>query len=180
MVLCAKKKGSLAVMAGLSGSGKSTTAHQLARQSHAIRLRSDAVRKHLAGIALHEKGSDEIYTPEMTDKTYSRLIELGVGLAQRGERIILDAKFDRQAKRQEALSVANKNNLPITFIHCTAPRDVLKSRVEQRSGDIADATAAILAKQSMEPFAESDPVAVVDTTRSAEDIQRILSQVFES
>jgi len=165
-------------MAGLSGSGKSTTAQQLAEQSHAIRLRSDAVRKHLAGIDLHEKGGDEIYTSAMTDKTYSRLVELGVQLAGRGDRIILDAKFDRQAKRQEALTAANRHNLPITFLHCTAPPDILKSRVEQRSGDIADATAAILAKQSMEPFADTDPVIVVNTTLAAAEIQSLLSNVF--
>ncbi len=167
-------------MSGLSGSGKSTTAQQLAQQSHAIRLRSDALRKHLAGVELLEKGSDEIYTPAMTDKTYSRLIELGVQLAKRGDRIILDAKFDRQSKRQEALAAANAASLPITFLHCIAPLEVLKSRVEQRSGDIADATAAILAKQSMEPFTETDPVIVVDTTSAVEEIQRLLSQVFEA
>ena len=166
-------------MAGLSGSGKSTTAQQLAKQSHAIRLRSDAVRKHLAGIELHEKGGDDIYTPKMTDKTYSRLIELGVQLASRGDHIILDAKFDRQAKRQEALSAAKAHDLPIVFLHCTAPPDVLKARVEQRSGDIADATAAILAKQYMEPFIDTEPVVVIETTTgSAEQIQALLSNVF--
>ena len=46
----------MAAMAGLSGSGKSTTAKLLAQQSGAIYLRSDAVRKHLAGIPLNQKG----------------------------------------------------------------------------------------------------------------------------
>ena len=167
-------------MAGLSGSGKSTTAQQLARQAKAIRLRSDAVRKHLAGIDLYEKGGDEIYTPTMTDKTYSRLIELGVQLAKRGDRIILDAKFDRLAKRKEALTAAKKQNIPLTFLYCTAPADVLEARVEKRSGDIAAATAAILAKQTMEPFEETDPVMVIDTTQSAEAIQQQLASVFDA
>ncbi len=164
-------------MCGLSGSGKSTTAQQLAVRAKAIRLRSDAVRKHLAGIALYEKGTDEIYTSAMTDKTYARLIELGVQLASRGDRIILDAKFDRQAKRQAALNAAQSQRLSLTFLHCTAPVDVLKARVEQRSGDIADATAAILAKQSMEPFAASDPVVAVDTTQPQAAIQQQLADI---
>ncbi len=166
-------------MCGLSGSGKSTTAQQLAMQAKAIRLRSDAVRKHLAGVALHEKGTDEIYTSAMTDKTYTRLIELGVQLASRGDRIILDAKFDRQAKRQTALDAAQSQRLPLIFLHCTAPAGVLKARVEQRSGDIADATAAILAKQSMEPFAPGDLVMTIDTTQPQEAIQRQLAGVFD-
>ncbi|MEL7333308.1 MAG: AAA family ATPase [Cyanobacteria bacterium J06560_2] len=165
-------------MAGLSGSGKSTTAQQLVARSHAIRLRSDAIRKHLAGVSLHEKGGDEIYTADMTDQTYSRLIELGVQLAERGELIILDAKFDRQAKRKESLEAAQAANIDLTFLHCTAPAEVLKARVENRSGDIADATAAILAGQSMEPFKEGDPVVVIDTTQEADVIQPLLETVF--
>lgn len=165
-------------MAGLSGSGKSTTAQRLAQRACAIRLRSDAVRKHLAGIDLHEMGEDEIYTPEMTDRTYSRLIELGVQLAKRGDRIILDAKFDRRAKRQEAISAAQAADISLTFLYCTASAEVLKARVEQRSGDIADATAAVLARQTMEPFDETEPVVVLDTTAAAEVIEKKIASVF--
>lgn len=166
-------------MAGLSGSGKSTTAERLARLAGAIRLRSDAIRKHLAGVALHEKGGDEIYTLAMSDQTYSRLIGLGTQLASRGYRVILDAKFDREAKRQEALAAAQSQNIPITFLHCTAPADVLKARVIARNGDIADATAAILAKQSMEPFVDNADVTVIDTTLADDEIQQQLTRVFE-
>lgn len=167
-------------MAGLSGSGKSTTAQQLAEQLGAIRLRSDAVRKHLAGVPLHEKAGDEVYTAAMTDRTYTRLIELGTQLVNQGYRVILDAKFDRQAKRQEAMRIAQLRAIPITFLHCTAPAEVLKARVMARSGDIADANAAILEKQSMEPFSVDMMVETVDTTRSRDDIQTILNNVFQS
>ena len=81
----------------------------------------------------------------MTDQTYSRLIGLGVQLAGQGYRVILDAKFDRKAKREEAIAAAQSTNLPLTFLHCTAPAVVLKELVRARSGDIADATVAILA-----------------------------------
>lgn len=167
-------------MAGLSGSGKSTTAQQLAGKTGAIRLRSDAVRKHLAGVPLYEKAGNEVYTAAMTDRTYTRLIELGVQLASQGYRVILDAKFDRQAKRQEAIRVAQADAIPLTFLYCTAPAEVLSARVTARSGDIADANAAILAKQSMEPFSTNATVQTVDTTRSVRDIQNILNNVFQS
>ncbi|MEM6449383.1 MAG: AAA family ATPase [Cyanobacteria bacterium P01_D01_bin.105] len=165
-------------MAGLSGSGKSTTAQQLAQLSGAIRLRSDAVRKHLAGLSIHEKGGDEIYTPEMSDKTYTRLITLGTTLANRGYRVILDAKFDRAAKRAEAIDSAQANNVPLTFLHCTAPAEVLRARVTARTGDIADATADILAKQFMEPFSSEATVQVIDTTQTKTEITHQLSNTF--
>lgn len=175
-------------MVGLSGSGKSTTAQMLAQQATAIRLRSDAIRKHLAGVALQAKGSDQIYTQAMTDRTYTRLIELGVRLASQGYRVVLDAKFDRQAKRQEAIlrcrgsanAPAQTQNIPLTFLHCTAPEAILKARLNQRSGDIADATAAILAKQSMEPFSTEATVITIDTTQPKADIQQQLATVFSN
>lgn len=169
-------------MVGLSGSGKSTTAQRLTQQAGAIRLRSDAIRKHLAGVALHTKGSDDIYTQAMTDRTYTRLIEMGRRLASQGYRVILDAKFDRQAKRQEAIlrckGSGTQSQIPLTFLHCTAPESVLKARLDQRRGDIADATAAILSRQSMEPFSAEDPVVVIDTTCSKSAIQQQLATVF--
>ena len=172
------EKGAIAAMAGLSGSGKSTTAKALAQNANAIHLRSDAVRKHLAGVPLDQKGSDEIYTAEMSDKTYSRLIDLGVDLAAEGYSVILDAKFDRKEKREEAIAAAKSKDIPLSFIHCQAPEDVLTTRLDERSGDIADATADILARQSMEPFGESEPVKAVDTTQSSADIQKQLADVL--
>lgn len=172
------EKGQIAVMAGLSGSGKSTTASALAQQANAIHLRSDAVRKHLAGIPLNQKGGDEIYTPKMSDKTYSRLIDLGVQLAVEGYSVVLDAKFDRKEKREAAIAAAKSKNIPLTFIHCQAPEDVLKTRLDQRSGDIADATADVLARQSMESFSEDEPVKAIDTTQPVDAVRAQLAEVL--
>ncbi|MHC5833862.1 MAG: AAA family ATPase, partial [Nostoc sp.] len=87
-------------------------ARGLARQLGAIHLRSDAVRKHLGGIPVWEKGGDDLYTPEMTEKTYTRLLELGIILAKQGFPVILDAKYDKQQLRQDAIAQATKHQLP--------------------------------------------------------------------
>ncbi|NEP17391.1 MAG: AAA family ATPase [Leptolyngbya sp. SIO4C1] len=147
-------QGQLILMAGLSGSGKSTTARAIARQLGALHLRSDAVRKHLAGMPVQQRGDDSLYTAEMTQKTYARLLALGLALAGEGYSVILDAKYDRQALWQSAIAAAQAGDLPLTLLHCTAPEAVLKQRVAERSGDIADATVAVLANQSMERFSE--------------------------
>lgn len=160
------KAGSIYLMAGLSGSGKSTTAREVARQTGAIHLRSDAVRKHLAGIPLHQRGDQSLYSLEMTQKTYNRLLQLGLTLAQAGFTVVLDAKYDRAAHRQAALEQAKASGLNLTILHCTAPSEILEQRVRQRSGDIADATVAVLQQQTMEPFteAEQSQVKTLDTT----------------
>lgn len=158
--------GRLYLMAGLSGAGKSTTARELARQTGAIHLRSDAVRKHLAGVPLLERGDQSLYSPAMTQKTYHRLLELGLTLAQAGFTVVLDAKYDRQALRQPVLDQAQATGIPLQMLHCTAPPEVLEDRVRQRSGDIADANLAVLKQQVMEPFTEAEQAAVrpLDTT----------------
>lgn len=114
----------------------------------------------------------------MSAKTYDCLISLGVDLASAGYKVILDAKFDRQAVRQRAIVATTQSNLSLTFLHCTAPPDVLKERVAKRSGDIADATVAILARQRMEPFAAESTVITLDTTEPKETIQQVVGGVF--
>lgn len=165
------RQGKLILMSGLSGSGKSTVARQLARNTKAIHIRSDAVRKHLAGIPLLERGGDEIYTTEMTQKTYARLLDLGLMLATQGYTVILDAKYDRISLRHEAIASAQAQQLPLQIIHCTAPIEVLRDRLSSRTGDIADATIDLLETQQVafEPFTtEEHLVKEVNTTQELE------------
>ena len=162
-------EGRLILMSGLSGSGKTTVARHLARRLGAIHLRSDAVRKHLAGIPLEQQGEDELYTPAMSEKTYKRLLELGIKLASQGFPVILDAKYDRQAFREEAIALFQSSQLPVQIIHCTAPEDVLRDRLLSRTGDVSDATADLLTQQqaAAQAFtdAEQSLVTTLDTTQ---------------
>lgn len=167
-----QRDGRLMLMSGLSGSGKSTVARQVARRTNAIHLRSDAVRKHLAGIPLDQRGGKELYTPEMTQKTYGRLRELGVMLASQGFPVILDAKYDRVGLRQEVISAAKEKNLPVEILHCAAPMEVLRQRLDGRTGDVADATSDLLDSQqkSAESFTQDEQgyVRTIDTTKEIE------------
>lgn len=171
--------GRILMMSGLSGSGKSTTARQIARDLGAIQLRSDAVRKHLAGVPLDERGGDEIYTSEMSDRTYTQLAEWGTALAQLGWTAILDAKYDRRQWRDKVRHRAESAGIPLQIVCCRAPLAVLRERLNQRTGDIADATADLLASQqeNAEGFTEAEqPLVVeVDTT---EDIAGQLERMF--
>jgi len=171
-------QGQIILMSGLSGSGKSTVAGILARHlgqqgRGAIHLRSDAVRKHLAGIPLRQRGGDDLYTPEMTAKTYDCLCQLGLQLASQGYPVILDAKYDRQALRQPVLTQAIAQGIPVHILHCDAPPSVLETRLHQRTGDIADATVAILQQQRLEPYSETERslVMTVVTDRPLADLE---------
>jgi aminoglycoside phosphotransferase family enzyme/predicted kinase len=164
------KSGSLILMSGLSGSGKSTVARTIAKNKGAIHIRSDAVRKHLAGIPVDQSASDRLYTADMTQKTYDRLLELGLILVQGGYTVILDAKYDLLSLRQAVITQAKEHNLLLKIIYCTAPESVLRDRLKQRQNDISDATADLIATQQAktEDFTtkERDYLTTVDTAQA--------------
>lgn len=174
------RAGRLLLMSGLSGSGKSTIARKLALELGAIHIRSDAVRKHLAGVPLLERGGAELYTPAMTSQTYDRLLNLGVTLAKDGYTVILDAKYDRQLLREEAIAQANHQGLPLTILHCSAPLAVLQQRLEERTGDIADATAQLLPTQVavFEEFTQKELSSMITIDTSADiDVHHLKSVI---
>lgn len=173
--------GSLILMCGLSGAGKSTIAAQLATQVQGIQIRSDAVRKHLAGMALNSRGDQQLYSAEMTGKTYQTLIDYGVTLAQAGFRVILDAKFDRLEQRQQVFAQAQ--GIPVKILYCQADQATLTQRLRDRAAandDIADATAELLPSQiaNFAPFTDQELNHLVSIdTRSLIDWQLLLRQL---
>lgn len=174
------KLGSLILMSGLSGSGKSTVARTIARNKGAIQIRSDAVRKHLAKIPINESGTDSIYSPKMTQKTYDRLLELGIMLAKEGYTVILDAKYDRLALRQPVIAQAQANNISLKIIYCSAPEAVLRDRLNQRQGDISDAGADLIASQkaNAEAFTTAEQVYVTTVNTSQANWQEKLEAII--
>jgi uncharacterized protein len=170
--------GRIIMLSGLSGSGKSTLGKLLAQAVGGVQLRSDAVRKHLGGIPLLSKGDDSLYTPEMTARTYQLVLELGGKLAAAGFTVILDAKYDRQSLRAAVVDLAQSQDLPIQIIHCTGPIEVLRDRLANRTGDIADATVDLLASQqaAWEDFSSEEQAAVI-TVNTAEDLSIAIHRI---
>jgi len=169
------------MMSGLSGSGKTTVAREIAKQFNAIHLRSDAVRKHLAGIDIEQEGPEDIYHPDMSEKTYDKLLEIGMHLASQGWRVILDAKYDKQQFRKAVMAPANAHNLPLQIIHCDAPMEVLRDRVTERKSDISDATADLLTQQqaNAESFTETEQMYAVTIDTSQNWHQNLIPSLLE-
>lgn len=174
------QQGQLILMSGLSGSGKSSVANQFSQMSRAIHIRSDAVRKHLSGIPLEQRGDSSLYSPEMSQQTYARLEALGLELAGLGHRVILDATYDRYALRESLLASAQAANIPVHILVCEAPMDVLRDRINQRKGDVSDATIEILERQiaNAEPIAPTEPANVLKLN-TTEDNTASLKQLLE-
>ena len=143
----------LLLTCGVSGSGKTTLARQAAEVLDGVIVRSDAVRKHIAGISLTTRGQEsgfDIYTPTMTERTYAALLQHAREIIASGRWAILDAVYGKQGERAASALLARTLHVPFGILHCEAPPAELKRRLDQRAKegrDISDATAEVLEQQ---------------------------------
>ena len=102
-------------------------------------VRTDAVRKRLAGQPLRERAAaaygEGLYTPEMGGRTYVEALRLAGELLRAGWPVIIDGAFSHAAERADARAVADRHGAPFTILWCDAPDEVLGERLRRRSGD---------------------------------------------
>jgi predicted kinase len=179
------------VVCGLSGSGKSTVARRLADRLGFEWLRSDEIRKRLAGVAPAERLSDSYaagaYSREFTEKTYAALLgETAAGLHD-GAGVIVDATFAAPAYRAEALALAERAHVPALFVECAASHDEIVRRLTaraRRADEISDAGVATYLRQRGEFVALNEiPQSsrlVVDTERGLEAASASITERLRS
>ena len=136
---------------GLSGTGKSTIARAVApaldSPPGAIVLRTDVIRKSLAGVAPNVRLPPSAYTPEADVAVYRDLIDRARVVARAGRTVILDAVFARPEQRAVARVVAGDAGIPFTGLWLQAREEVMMERVEGRQGDASDARSEIVRLQ---------------------------------
>jgi aminoglycoside phosphotransferase family enzyme/adenylate kinase family enzyme len=159
------QRGDVWVVSGISGSGKSTVARHLARRLSAVHIRTDAVRKHLGKIPLHQPGGEDLYTDEMTVRTYHHLCMLAATLSRSGLNVVLDGKFDQLELRNRVRRSTSQHD--VIFVECYAPEQVLLHRLANRHDDISDAGPRMVMEQKkvFEGFTalESETLVRLDT-----------------
>jgi aminoglycoside phosphotransferase family enzyme/predicted kinase len=165
----------LIITCGLSGSGKTWLARQLAAAWPALHLRSDVERKRLAGLlplADSRSAPDGgLYSREFNATTYRRLADCARGCLLGRESVIVDAASLRRTERRDLLAVGAAAGACAAILHCEAPREVLRQRVASRlaaRNDASEADVALLDRQPSywEPLGEDERALaiVVDTT----------------
>jgi uncharacterized protein len=140
----------LAVMTGLSGSGKSTVALELAQRIGGVRVRSDVERKRLAGIAPLERAGHGLYSAEVTARTYDRMADVARAALLAGFPVVVDAAFLKRAERDRFRALARELGARFALVSCEAPADVLRDRVatRHRAGrDPSEADVDVLQRQ---------------------------------
>ncbi len=141
---------------GLSGTGKSTLGRELAPgigpAPGAVHLRSDVIRKELAGVAPLTRLGPKAYRREMTARVYETLDQRAEQVLRAGHGVVADAVFARPDERRNIEAAAARTVAPFNGIWLDAPADVCESRIAQRSGDASDANVQVFRRQQ-----EHDP-----------------------
>jgi len=172
------------ITCGLSGSGKTTAARQAAAALSGVIVRSDAVRKHLAGVPLDQDASapfgQGIYNPELSARTYQALLDHARAIVDAGRWAILDATYNTLAARAAVAQLARDLGVPFAIVHCLVERDERARRVRQRTAersDISDAGIAILDEQARRFEAPEDSEGRLFTWRGGDDLAGWLKQL---
>jgi uncharacterized protein len=141
----------LIAVGGISGTGKSTLARDLAplfgRVPGAIVLRSDVIRKQLMGVPETVRLRQDGYAPAVTERVYARIQELARICAKAGYSVVADAVFGSERDRQEIADVAREQGLSFAGLWLQAPAPVLEKRLAQRQSDASDATVEVMRSQ---------------------------------
>jgi aminoglycoside phosphotransferase family enzyme/predicted kinase len=129
----------LVLVGGLPGTGKSTLAAALAERGGFGHVRSDAVRKALAGVPGGERLGPEGYTPARTAATYADCLRRAEARLFEGGRVLVDATFRHEGHRRLFLGAAAAWAVPVVWLVCRAEPGSVRARLEGRRGDVSDA-----------------------------------------
>ena len=167
----------LLLMSGLSGSGKTWLARQLAERLSAVHVRSDVERKRRANLrelaTSHSRPGEDLYSAEATASLYADLARAAEHVLSGGISAIVDATFLERAQRARFAELAARCGVPLRLILCEAPEPVLRARIGARSRagcDASEADLGVLTWQSAraEPPTADEGIGVirVNTARS--------------
>jgi len=144
----------LYAIGGLSGTGKSTVAKALAPllggPNGALHLRSDVLRKKMAGIEVSERLPSSAYTQAASDAVYAELMHLADTALAAGQSVICDAVFAKSRERTNIESVSHNAGVPFEGMWLSAPMAELENRVDKRERtekDASDASVAVVHQQ---------------------------------
>jgi uncharacterized protein len=141
----------LVAIGGLSGTGKSLLARDLAGLIEpppgAVIVRSDVVRKRLFGARETTALPESAYRPDVTEHVYGMLSSTAQRVVAQGCSVVLDAAYLLEAERTEIEGFAATHGVRFVGLFLTTDLATRLARIEQRKGDASDATRNVALQQ---------------------------------
>jgi aminoglycoside phosphotransferase family enzyme/predicted kinase len=142
----------LVAIGGLSGSGKSAVARAIGGEFGAAPgariLRSDVLRKRLAGVEPEARLPESFYAPLASRTVYDLLADCAGRHLAAGTFTIVDAVFSQAEERARIARSAIHGHVPFVGCWLAASRTNRLDRVTGRSKDASDADAGVVQLQS--------------------------------
>lgn len=127
----------LFLMCGLSGSGKTWLARQLAQRLPAVHVGSDVERKRRAGLdALARSWSGVaagLYSRDTSAQVYDDLALATEDILQGGITAIIDATFLQREQRTRFAQLGGRLGALVRLTYCEAPVHTLRARIAARA-----------------------------------------------
>lgn len=159
----------LAAIGGLSGTGKSSVARRVGghvgRPPGARILRSDVVRKRLAGVTPETVLPRESYTKESGRQVYTTLGALARAALRQGQSVIVDAVFADPDERSAMASIAASEGVPFTGFWLQVDDRMRIDRIGARSADASDADIHVAQEQTGRPIGDLAGWIPMDATK---------------
>jgi len=174
------------VVMGRAASGKSTLAAGLEAELGWTRVASDPLRKRLAGVPLHHRGTAaerrRLYSGARTAATYRALMEAAVAEVRAGRSVILDATFSSSELRAALRRRCHRLGCGCCFIEARASMATVRSRLRARDGNTREVSDArledfdVITRRYQPPreLPAADRIAVATRGEPAEGVQRAL------
>ena len=160
----------LVLLGGVPGSGKTTIAQALARSMGLTVVRSDHVRRTIAGSGMLGGGAEWLadrFSPAATEMTYRELLRRAVAALSSSAAVVVEATWATQHLRELADRTAQAADASLVSLLCSAPARVTELRVAERIAAgpaISEATVTLLRRiaSAFEPWPQA---VIVDTAQ---------------
>lgn len=177
----------LIAMTGLTGTGKTVCARELARRLGARLIQTDVVRKEIAGLSPHEHRYDPvgngIYSPEMSRRTYEEARRRAEEAITRGESVVLDATHLHDSEREAAWKIAERKGARFHLVNCLCPEETVKERLSARLGRPGEASDGrweiyVHQRERVDPLTPWKEVLI--TVDTSQPLEKVMTQIFTS
>lgn len=138
----------LIAIGGLAGSGKSTLSRAILNAYNDdkpfVHINTDAVRKELWGADPTEKLPEQAYSRAFSQSCYDEVDRRTQNALDFGAHVIVDAGFATEFGRGKVEETARFCKADFVGIWLDVPPQILRDRVDARTGDVSDADSSIV------------------------------------
>lgn len=175
-----RRKPFIMTCGGLSGSGKSRVAREIASELTpplgAIVVRDDIIRKQLAGVDFEADLDKSYYTPEKERLVYKEMRRQAKQAVLSGYPVILDALFYNAQERKKAEQLALRLHVPFEGFWVEAPLMMRAGRVGSRKKNPSDIkTEADLVSQLTQNIGDVDWRNIYTSGTREETLEKVRS-----